>query len=53
MLFCSAQNFKSCDYNDGESGSTHTEKGAGILIKESSIEEIDMHRETGKAQLIK
>jgi hypothetical protein len=29
-----------------------TEKGAGILIKESSIKVIDSRRDSGKAQLI-
>ncbi len=31
----------------------HTEKGMGILIKESSIKVIDAHRDSGKALLIK
>ncbi len=32
---------------------THTEKGAGIFIKESSIKVIDACRVLGKAQVIK
>jgi hypothetical protein len=31
----------------------HTEKGIGILIKESSIKVIDASRDSGKALLIK
>ncbi len=42
----------SYDHNFEESRSTCRERGAGILIKESSIEAIDVSQDSGKAGLI-
>jgi hypothetical protein len=38
-------------YNDAEKSSTHKEKGARVLIKESSTKLAEICRESGKAQL--